>query len=185
MIRFISSIFIGLGLGYLAQRSRMCFVGGIRDYLLVKDKVLLRGFVSFFITAWIVYSILFFSGVLKPNLYNGTIAKNNVSNTSIENNNIQADAINNREYQEASSNSNNKNIFTVAPKLNLLSIVFLISGFAVGILSVFANGCPLRQHVLAAQGNLDSVSYLFGFYIAIVIYDIFTVKIILFIFKFI
>jgi uncharacterized membrane protein YedE/YeeE len=36
-------------------------------------------------------------------------------------------------------------------------------GFGVGFLSTLANGCPFRQHVLAAQGIRSSMAYLAGF----------------------
>ena len=37
----IATLVIGVILGYLGQRSRMCFVGGIRDFILVRDVSLL------------------------------------------------------------------------------------------------------------------------------------------------
>lgn len=46
------SLIIGLILGYLAQRSRMCFIGGLRDMILVRDTELLKGATAFFVTAW-------------------------------------------------------------------------------------------------------------------------------------
>ena len=185
MIRFFSSILIGLGLGYLAQRSRMCFIGGIRDYILVKDKILLRGFISFFIITWFIYSILFFAGVLKSEVY-------------YYNNEINNDIYTNSEYQtnldSTPQNQQNrkdffdniiKKIFIFPPKFNLLSLFFLIAGFFIGILSVLANGCPLRQHILAAQGNIDSFAYLFGFYIAVINYDFFISKLVYLLFDYI
>ncbi len=43
----------GLIVGVLAQRSRLCMVGGIRDAMLIKDYYLLSGFVSIFVVALI------------------------------------------------------------------------------------------------------------------------------------
>ncbi|MBI2917361.1 MAG: YeeE/YedE family protein [Chloroflexi bacterium] len=48
----------GMLLGYLGQRSRMCFVGAIRDWLLVRDASLLKGLVAFGLTAWLAYPVL-------------------------------------------------------------------------------------------------------------------------------
>ena len=45
------SLVIGLVIGFLAQRTRMCFVGGWRDIFLVKDFYLFSGVVAFFIAA--------------------------------------------------------------------------------------------------------------------------------------
>jgi hypothetical protein len=39
----------------------------------------------------------------------------------------------------------------------------IVGGFGVGYVSTLANGCPLRQHVLAAQGAGSSMAYLAGF----------------------
>jgi len=42
---------VGLGVGFLAQRTRMCFVGGWRDLFLVKDFYLFSAIAAFFIAA--------------------------------------------------------------------------------------------------------------------------------------
>jgi len=55
----VGSLFIGLIFGYLGQKSRICFIGGFRDFLLVRDKMLLQGLIAFFATSWI--TIQFFS----------------------------------------------------------------------------------------------------------------------------
>ena len=50
----------------------------------------------------------------------------------------------------------------------------VIAGLGVGLFSTLANGCPTRQHVLAAQGVRDSVFYLGGFYVGVVLYNLVT-----------
>ena len=47
MTAAIATLVIGVIVGYLAQRSRMCFVGGIRDFILVRDTELLKGLIAF------------------------------------------------------------------------------------------------------------------------------------------
>lgn len=47
----IISLIAGLIVGVLAQRSRLCMVGGIRDLILFKDWTLLLGFVGILIAA--------------------------------------------------------------------------------------------------------------------------------------
>ena len=42
---------VGLVVGFLAQRTRMCFVGAWRDIFLVKDFYLISGVIAFFIAA--------------------------------------------------------------------------------------------------------------------------------------
>jgi hypothetical protein len=46
---FIFSLFAGLIIGGLAQRARLCFAGGIRDLILIRDFHLFQGLVAFFI----------------------------------------------------------------------------------------------------------------------------------------
>ena len=45
------SLIAGLVVGALAQRTRMCMVGGIRDVILFKETKLLAGFVALFVAA--------------------------------------------------------------------------------------------------------------------------------------
>jgi YedE family putative selenium metabolism protein len=45
------SLIVGLGVGFMAQRTRMCFAGGWRDLFLVKDAYLFSGIAAFFIAA--------------------------------------------------------------------------------------------------------------------------------------
>lgn len=41
----------GLAVGALAQRSRLCMVGGIRDFIILRDGHLLYGFITIFVVA--------------------------------------------------------------------------------------------------------------------------------------
>ncbi len=47
------AIVVGLVVGFLAQRTRMCFVGAWRDIFLVRDTYLISGVAAFFIAALI------------------------------------------------------------------------------------------------------------------------------------
>ncbi len=44
MLAFIATLVIGLVLGYLGQRSRFCAVSGFRDWFLIRDTRLLKGY---------------------------------------------------------------------------------------------------------------------------------------------
>lgn len=121
-----ASLLIGIIIGFFGQRSRMCFIGGIRDYILVRDTFLLKGLIAFGVTAWLVFPIFGFLG-------------------------------------EGMSTS-----FSI-PDVGSIGIIIL-GGFGVGYFSTLANGCPFRQHVLAAQGIFSSISYLAGFFIGAVIF---------------
>jgi YedE family putative selenium metabolism protein len=52
------SLAAGLGIGFLAQRSRFCFVGGLRDFILIKDSHLFQGFAAFFVFCLIANLLL-------------------------------------------------------------------------------------------------------------------------------
>ena len=128
MTASIATLVIGVILGYLGQRSRMCFVGGIRDFILVRDTALLKGLVAFGLTAWLAFPLV--------SLVIGTgLGPFGVS-----------DAV------------------TIA--------LTIVGGFGVGYVSTLANGCPLRQHVLAAQGVTSSMAYLGGFFAGAVIFHV-------------
>jgi uncharacterized protein len=126
MTAAVATLVIGVLLGYLGQRSRMCFVGGIRDFILVRDTYLLKGLIAFGLTAWVAFSLAGLVGVVGR-------GPSGVS-----------DAV------------------TVA--------LTIAGGIGVGYFSVLANGCPLRQHVLAAQGVASSIGYLAGFFVGAVVF---------------
>ena len=52
------SLFAGLVVGALAQRTRLCMVGGVRDLVLFKEKRLILGFVAIFVAALVMNYIL-------------------------------------------------------------------------------------------------------------------------------
>lgn len=120
MTAAVATLLIGVVLGYLGQRSRMCFVGGIRDFILVRDTALFKGLIAFGATAWLAFPL---AAILVGTTGDPFAASDAVTV-----------------------------ILTVA------------GGFGVGYVSTLANGCPLRQHVLAAQGVKSSITYLGGFF---------------------
>ncbi|MFA6224476.1 MAG: YedE family putative selenium transporter [Desulfomonilaceae bacterium] len=54
----VISLIIGLGVGILAQRSRFCTMGAIRDLILFKQVHLFSGFVALFIGAFVANLVL-------------------------------------------------------------------------------------------------------------------------------
>ena len=55
MIVTFSSLGLGLIVGYLGQRSRMCSIGGLRDFVLVRDTGLLKGAVALLVATWVAF----------------------------------------------------------------------------------------------------------------------------------
>ena len=126
MTAAIATLIIGLIVGYIGQRSRMCFIGGIRDFILVRDTYLLRGLIAFGLTAWLAFPLI--------GLIIGTPLQQ------------------------------------FGPSDGVTALLTIIGGLGVGYFSTLANGCPLRQHVLAAQGATSAVAYLAGFFAGAVIF---------------
>ena len=58
MIVSLASLGVGLIVGYLGQRSRMCTIGGLRDYVLVRDTALLKGVAAMLVSSWVVFGAL-------------------------------------------------------------------------------------------------------------------------------
>lgn len=104
------SLVAGLITGAIAQRTRLCMVGGIRDMFLFKDNYLLLGFLSILVGAFVT------------NLIFGNV------HVSFEG-------------QPAAHSVWYINFFGM-----------LIAGWG----SVLLGGCPLRQLILSAEGNVDS-----------------------------
>ena len=70
----IISLAIGLFIGFLAQRSRFCTVGAIRDTILVRDSRLLYGVIALIVAAFITNLAL---GQFHPGFANQPIAHTN------------------------------------------------------------------------------------------------------------
>ena len=106
----VISLIVGLVIGAIAQRTRMCFVGGWRDLFLVKDTYLFSGIAAFFVGALIV------------NLLTGAV------NVGFE----------------------NQPVAHTSTLWNFMGMVLC------GIGCTLLGGCPLRQTVLAAEGDTDA-----------------------------
>jgi len=135
MMTALVTLVVGVTVGYLGQRSRMCFVGGIRDFILVRDRYLLRGLIAFGLTAWIAFPAAAAIGGAGVGPF-GT------------------------------------------PDL-VTMVLTGCGGFGVGYISTLANGCPFRQHVLAAQGVVSSGTYLAGFFAGAVIFHLWVAPLLL------
>lgn len=116
------SLLAGLIVGGLAQRTRLCMVGGIRDAILFKEFKLLLGFVAILIAA------------LAANLVFTAASSGTYFNLGFE----------------------GQPVAHMDGLWNALGM--LLTGFA----CVMLGGCPLRQLVLAGEGNTDSALTVIG-----------------------
>ena len=53
----IATLILGFVIGFLGQRSRLCFISGYRDFILMRDNQLLRGVIGAFLGAVLGYFI--------------------------------------------------------------------------------------------------------------------------------
>ena len=117
------SLAAGLIVGALAQRTRMCMVGGIRDVVLFKETKLLSSFITLFVAALVGNLIL-----------NAT--------------------------QEASFFKIGFESQAVAHTAHIWNFLgMLLVGYGCTLLG----GCPLRQLILAGEGNTDSAVTITGY----------------------
>ena len=109
------SLLIGLAIGAIAQKTRMCFAGGWRDIFLVRDFYLFSGIAAFF------------AGALVTNYVSGSFATG-LYHWGFENQPI----------------AHSDHVW------NFLSMVL------VGLSATLLGGCPLRQTILASEGDTDA-----------------------------
>ena len=116
------SLAAGLIVGALAQRTRLCMVGGVRDLVLFKETKLILGFAAILVGALVCNLIL--TGATGTSYFHLGFADQPVAHT---------DGL-----------------------WNFLGM--LLVGFA----CVLLGGCPLRQLILAGEGNSDSAITVLG-----------------------
>lgn len=113
---WLISLASGLAVGFLAQRSRLCMAGGLRDAFLIRDFTLLAGFLAIWAT------------VTAGNLILGTYNLSMLSQP-------------------------------VAHSQHLWSFLGMaLAGWG----SILLGGCPLRQLILAGEGNGDAAVTVLG-----------------------
>ena len=111
-----ASLAAGLLVGVFAQRSRMCFAGGLRDLFLIKDTTLITGFIAVFLSALVL------------NIAGGKFILG----------------------------------FEGQPVAHTDALWNIMGMVVVGFGSVLLGGCPLRQLILAGEGNSDSAVTVLG-----------------------
>ena len=113
---WVISLVAGLVVGLLAQRSRLCMAGGLRDAFMLRDFTLLSGFLAIWVTITI--------GNLIMGKYNLGMLSQPIAHTQ-----------------------------------HLWSFLGMaLAGWG----SILLGGCPLRQLILAGEGNGDSAVTVLG-----------------------
>jgi len=138
----IITLIFGCLVGYLAQRSGFCSIGGIRDYFLFKHTRLLKGYIALIIGAfagflifWLITPAAFehFPWILTSGLSPVPGAPAGLQNAAY-------------------------------------IILAVIGGLGVGIIGVLLGGCPLRQLAMTSEGNLKALFFVIGMCIGSVIF---------------
>ena len=194
-ISFISYVSLGMGLviGLLGQASRMCFIGGWRDFILIRDKYLLKGFFSFLITAMVLFFLFNNAGYYlgKYPWYARPPAMLNIYTDVNPDDPLEWYMSGHEEWATVKDLHHCELMMMPAvvkdpsmqPHVNIFGLMlskemfsYLVAAFFIEFLSVLANGCPVRQHVMAGSGNASAILYLVGFYAAIIVYDKYLVQ---------
>lgn len=139
------TLVIGLLIGFLGQKVRLCFIGGMRDLFLVRDTHQIKGLLGLIVGAAISYAIFSVIGGNVPS-FPWFLSKGITP--------ITGDPLT-----------------TIASLPHV--ILAVAGGLGLGLFSVLAGGCPFRQHVMAAEGNKSAIAYIIGFYIAAVIFTLY------------
>ncbi len=138
----IVSLLLGLLIGWLGQRSGFCSIGGFRGFFMFRHTRLLYGYLALIGGAFIGYLVFW---LIPPQAF--------------------------------------ENFFWLLHKglmpvpgapanLTLAAYILLavIGGIVVGLIGVLLGGCPLRQLVMTAEGNIRSLLFVIGMCIGAVLF---------------
>lgn len=112
----IISLIVSIIIGFIAQKSRFCTVGGIRDGIFMKDFHMTKGVIAFIVAALIVNLI--------TSRFNLSMENQPIAHTNI--------------------------------LWNIVSMILTGLAFTLGA------GCPGRQMIQSAEGNMDSFIFIIG-----------------------
>ncbi len=142
----IITLVLGLLIGYLAQRSGFCSVGGMRDLMMFKQTRLFFGYLGLIVSALVsywIFSLIIPAGIPKFLWF-----------------------------------ANNPDPLTPIPGAPagltpaIYVLLAIIGGLGLGIMGVYLGGCPLRQTIMGAEGNIKSMFFVLGMCIGAVIFHL-------------
>lgn len=161
----IVSLVVGLLAGWIGQRSRFCTIGGLRDLLLVGDAKLLTGLIALFVAAWFLHPLMVIVQPTATELREVT-ASEPVDDQSLRAREESAEALAKKPSWWRVQWTNFRDSLTA------IELVVFVAGIGLGFVSLLMDGCPYRQHVMAGQGRIDSIVYLAGFYVAALLFPL-------------
>ncbi|MFW9989323.1 MAG: YeeE/YedE thiosulfate transporter family protein [Candidatus Odinarchaeota archaeon] len=148
----IITLLLGLIIGYLAQRSGFCSIGGMRDLMMFKHTRLFFGYLALIAGGFIGYLIFW---AIIPLAFPGF-------------------------YWTATASNPFQPIPGAPGGLTISSYIILaiIGGLGMGLFGVLLGGCPLRQIIMSTEGNLKSVFFIIGLIIGSIIFHAFTIELV-------
>jgi uncharacterized membrane protein YedE/YeeE len=138
----LATLFIGMIVGYLGQRSRFCTISGIRDFFLVKDSYRLKGLIGIVIGGVIGFALV--------NKLGGDLS-----------------GFTKHSWQFMPMLKDGLNVIP-----SILIPISAVGAFFMAYFSVMAEGCPFRQHVMAGEGRLSGIIYIAGLVLGVVFFDV-------------
>lgn len=141
----IVTLIFGILIGWLAQRSGFCSIGGFRDLLLFKQTRLFFGFLSLIVGSFIGYLIFDMIATTAfpsfPKIITGGLTP----------------------------------LPGAPATATIYGTLFLaiLGGFGMGLLGVLLGGCPLRQIVMSTEGNIKSIFFVIGTLIGAVLFHMY------------
>lgn len=144
----VITLLAGCVIGYFAQRTGFCAIGGFRDYIMFKHTRLLNGFLIMIISAFVAFFIFHM-----------------ITPLAFEN------------FPWAAT----KGVLSAVPgapaDLSQMAyiILALIGGIGMGVIGVYLGGCPLRQFIMTAEGNMRSLWFVVGMAVGSVVFYLVTV----------
>lgn len=143
----IFTLILGFLIGYLAQQSGFCSIGGMRDLFLFKHTRLFFGYLALILSAFVSY--LVFSWITKAAFPNFFWAANQENIFT--------------PIPGAPGGLSNGGYIILA----------IIGGFGMGLLGVLLGGCPLRQTVMGFEGNIKSIFFVVGMMVGAILFHSF------------
>lgn len=142
----IVTLLLGLLIGYLAQRSGYCSIGGFRDYFLFRHTRLLSGYLALIAASFAGYLLFWLITPAAMEHFFWAVTSGPATPVPGAPGGLDTAA-----YL----------LFSIVP------------GFFVGFIAVLIGGCPIRQTVMASEGNYRAAWFIIGMCVGSVIFAAF------------